>query len=326
MRISIIGAGVSGLTCAHELLLAGHSVVLYAEDLPDRRTSAMATALWHVYLVGNDRADFREIDLATQTLGTLLELTTRRLQTGVQIVRGVELFRSSVAIAPPWSEAFPSFRYLSRKECRAYDGIRWGYEVQTVYADMPRYLFWLRRAVLVMGGVEHRRTVAHLGQLLEHCDMVVNCSGLASRELANDPHMIPVRGQYLTLAIGHRPSEASYVADDEDPEGMCYVVNRRSDVLVGGTEEYGVESTIFDADVSGMLRRASRLVDWLPRDSLPHVTSTVACLRPLRTLGVRVEVDPLTPRVVHNYGHGGSGFSMSWGCAREVVSLIEESI
>ncbi|MEI2710880.1 MAG: FAD-dependent oxidoreductase [Chitinophagaceae bacterium] len=43
-----------------------------------------------------------------------------------------------------------------------------------------------------------------------------------------------------------------------------------------------------------------------------------AGLRPFRNL-VRLEREG---NVVHNYGHGGSGFTLSFGCASEVVSLI----
>ena len=45
-------------------------------------------------------------------------------------------------------------------------------------------------------------------------------------------------------------------------------------------------------------------------------------LRPYRSPGVRLEAEAGT-RIVHNYGHGGSGVTFSWGCAREVVEHVE---
>jgi len=43
-------------------------------------------------------------------------------------------------------------------------------------------------------------------------------------------------------------------------------------------------------------------------------------LRPHRSAGVRVERDSDLP-VIHNYGHGGAGVSLSWGCAEEAADL-----
>ncbi len=44
-------------------------------------------------------------------------------------------------------------------------------------------------------------------------------------------------------------------------------------------------------------------------------------LRPARTNGVRLDHQPGT-RIVHNVGHGGSGVTLSWGCAKETVNLL----
>ena len=45
-------------------------------------------------------------------------------------------------------------------------------------------------------------------------------------------------------------------------------------------------------------------------------------LRPGRT-EVRLEMERIKDRpLVHNYGHGGSGVTLSWGCADEVVELV----
>lgn len=54
-------------------------------------------------------------------------------------------------------------------------------------------------------------------------------------------------------------------------------------------------------------------------DRLFRVT---VCLRPFRAAGPRIEVEQVgRKRVVHNYGHGGSGWSLSWGSAQEAVTL-----
>jgi glycine/D-amino acid oxidase-like deaminating enzyme len=57
-----------------------------------------------------------------------------------------------------------------------------------------------------------------------------------------------------------------------------------------------------------------------------EVFRTTVCLRPFRAMGPRIEAERLGHKtVVHNYGHGGSGWSLSWGSAAEAVRLALES-
>ena len=55
------------------------------------------------------------------------------------------------------------------------------------------------------------------------------------------------------------------------------------------------------------------------RDRMYRVT---VCLRPFRAAGPRIEVERIQgKRIVHHYGHGGSGWSLSWGSAQQAVPL-----
>jgi D-amino-acid oxidase len=55
----------------------------------------------------------------------------------------------------------------------------------------------------------------------------------------------------------------------------------------------------------------------------PNFVAKRVGLRPFRKSGVRLERARLrdSRTIIHNYGHGGSGFTLSWGCAEEVVQL-----
>lgn len=58
------------------------------------------------------------------------------------------------------------------------------------------------------------------------------------------------------------------------------------------------------------------------RVSPDRVIRTVAGLRPYRAQGFVVRAEPLgTKRLVHNYGHGGAGITLSWGTSRLAVDL-----
>ena len=50
------------------------------------------------------------------------------------------------------------------------------------------------------------------------------------------------------------------------------------------------------------------------------------CARPFRPAGPRLELERIGEKnVIHNYGHGGSGWSLSWGCAEEATALARQT-
>jgi len=99
-------------------------------------------------------------------------------------------------------------------------------------------------------------------------------------------------------------------------EGPMYVVPRSRDVVVGGTATEGEWSRTPTPEVaSAILRRALRLV---PELAGAEVLGHRVGLRPSRS-EVRLE---RVGDVVHCYGHGGAGVTLSWGCAREVAELL----
>ena len=54
-----------------------------------------------------------------------------------------------------------------------------------------------------------------------------------------------------------------------------------------------------------------------------RIIREVVGLRPFRDAGFRVEAERIGNKLlIHNYGHGGAGFTLSWGCARSVLGLV----
>src|SRR5579862_5847063 len=59
---------------------------------------------------------------------------------------------------------------------------------------------------------------------------------------------------------------------------------------------------------------------WPIRAELDRMFRVTVCLRPFRAAGPRLDVERVGDKtVVHNYGHGGSGWSLSWGSSRVAV-------
>lgn len=313
----VIGAGVCGLSAAAALLDAGHLVTVYAADPPDLTTSAVAGALWGPHLVG---ADDRVDRWASLTLARFRELAA-------DSAAGAHVLPGLVASADPGDGEPPPFTRGAGNPVRCDPAalppgyaVGWRYSAPVV--DMPAYLEYLLGLVRLGGGrLEIGPALPDLAGALRRwtAPVVVNCAGIGARDLVPDSALIPVRGQVIVAA--NPGLERFFVGDDADGE-VTYILPHGQTVVLGGTHQSGSASRNPDpADAERILDRCTAVE---PRLADAVVLAHRVGLRPFRP-AVRLEAEPAGAgrHIVHCYGHGGAGVTLSWGCAIDVAALIE---
>jgi len=74
-------------------------------------------------------------------------------------------------------------------------------------------------------------------------------------------------------------------------------------------------------------RLSSGIAELAPvRASVDRITGIYVCTRPFRAAGPRIEAERFDDKtIVHNYGHGGGGWSLSWGSSALAVGLARET-
>ena len=306
----MVGAGVVGLSSAIRLAEAGHPVDVLARDLPLETTSATAGGLWLPYLA-------EPTDAVTQwaqvTLLALLELADSAADVGVVLRDGYLLGRGHSP--PDWSEGLKQIELTAVARPTPQHDHGWHLRVPLI--DMTRYLPYLVRRLKAAGGTLTRLPLTALPRR----GLVVNCTGLASRALAGDPSMWPVRGQVVWMT---NPGLTTWWSDESDPQQPTHVLPHAGHVVVGGTAEADNWSmTPVDDITTQIVERARTLVPALRSAS---VTSQRVGLRPARPT-VRLEtVHGPENTVVHCYGHGGCGVTLSWGCADDVLAAVDRIV
>lgn len=312
--VVVVGCGVSGLTTALQLQRLGRAVRIVADRPPEQTTSAVAGATWYPYKV--DPPD-RALGWTAASRPVFESLSLSSEQTGVVLRTCVQMWRRPIERAPWWAAAVPDLATLGQEHLPP--GFAAGYTFTQAVIDMPVYLAHLFELFVAQGGELRHARLSSLTEATGHGDIVVNCTGLRSRDLADDPATHPVRGQWLRV---DNPGIDRVLADFDHPDGDAYVIPHRHSCILGGTAEDDVWDETPSDEVSARIRRRCAELD--PRLAQAAALEQQAGLRPVRRGGVRLELDTLadgTP-CVHNYGHGGAGVTLSWGCADEVTDLV----
>jgi D-amino-acid oxidase len=305
MKIAVIGSGVVGLTSAIRLLEHNHHVTILAKDLPLQTTSSVAAAFWYPSVVSE-----RVRAWCLESLETFRQLA--KAASGISLVNIYELdqfpeAKVQLELAGDLEEVPSVFP----------DPWRYVYRATVPKIDVPVYLPKLAERFSALGGRLEQREVASFEKMAEF-DVIVNCAALGNRQLSNDLDVHPIRGQIIRIKKPDIGEDIIHVNSDTLP---TYIVPRSSDCLLGGT--YQADNWDMNVDKKIAKEILERTITLLPSMGQVEILEHKVGLRPGRS-EVRLELEIINGRpVVHNYGHGSIGHTLSWGCAKEVVRRIE---
>jgi D-amino-acid oxidase len=309
--VIVVGCGVIGLTTAISLRESGLDANIVTAELPEATTSSVAAAIWYPY-----KAYPEDLVLSWgRRTYDVFEKLSAISESGVLMREGVEIWYEP-APDPWWADAVPHVRRLRADELPP--GYGTGHAFVAPVVEMPVYLSYLMDRFAASGGNVERRTLSSLDEVTGQANVIVNCVGLGARDLVADASMHPIRGQIVRV---RNPGLKRFVLDEENPEGVTYIVPRSDDCILGGTAEEGEWNLEPDPETArGILSRCKSLEPQLEgAEVLEHRVG----LRPGRP-AIRLEREdgPADVPLIHNYGHGGSGITLSWGCAEATLELV----
>jgi D-amino-acid oxidase len=309
---TIVGAGVAGLTTAISLAEAGLATRVLTAVPPSETTSAVAGAIWGPVRCGPPDRAYEWSRIGLSVLSALADDPA----TAIRQVSGVEVAATPES-PPDWLDLVPGTRLLGPSELPAGFVSGWRYTVPVV--TMPLYLEYLRARYLAAGGTITVSPVTSLAADSGGAPIVVNCTGIGARDLVPDPLVEPVRGQ--VVVVENPGIDEFYIDHTLRGSGYVYIFPHGDVVLLGGTAEEGAWHRSPDPDITERILRDCAAVD--PRLRGRRIVAERVGLRPCRP-SVRLEPEALPDgrTLWHNYGHGGGGVTLSWGCAREITDAV----
>jgi len=310
--VTIIGCGVIGLSCGITLLENGFKGAIIARDLPLHTVSNHAGAVWFPFKAAPRDLLVRWSAQAHRVFSQLAQDPA----SGVHLTTLVVLDDPSASPHPWWADALPPGGCRAVRPEELPPGYVQGFALQAPLIQPNKYLNFLMDRFLSRGGTIRQEEVQSLSDLDQ--PVLVNCTGLGARQVVPDPDVFPISG-HIALVQATRPVRC--LLDEHGKNALAYVFPRPDVCVLGGTAvDHDWNETPDPHTIQSILSRCRALEPGLADAQL--VDSYVG-LRPGRRV-IRCEAEQVDPHrlVFHNYGHGGSGFTVSWGCAQELVQVL----
>jgi D-amino-acid oxidase len=311
LDVVVVGSGVIGLTTAVVAQEAGLRTSILTKERHPYTTSANSGAIWGPFL---SKIDSRVLEWSFRTLEEFVALS-RLPGTGVEVVKGLGAadFQTQT---PDWVIRLGQNSQcdLSRLPPNYICG--WVYSVPII--DMPAYLNYLANRFEKAGGTIRDAYVKNLDDLAGFAGHIVNCSGLGARMLASDDTLRATKGQ---LVVKENPGITEFFAERGDGPELTYILPQGNKVVLGGTAEWEYQGDGRDEPIlSGIVERCAKIVPGLRQAKMLGYRVGI---RPWReTVRLEHELSSRGTHVIHNYGHGVHGVTLSWACAWAALELL----
>lgn len=368
-KITILGAGVSGITTGIVLQLLGYQTGIIAKDRADNPRKPDDPAFASLYPSASiiPHSVFGDKILSyIRDSQRLFHLLHHRRVDGLTINRHYEVFEYEQN-DPAYASCVDHFhripdhwRSVPLIPHHSSTDQLYGWSFNCLFADWPIYLPRLFHWYKQLGGSITIRRL-HREELDKIRSPLINCTGLAGQQsLFGDPdrkssrimkgHLIKIMGtpdlqnrQGQTISYNYNP-RADLYSDEKGNSQDLYCYPRSDGWILGGSR---LKGTI---DKMGNWQGNTTEADTTNINGIPVPTPILEMNRDIlattfgvslanyadrtayvgyrfickRQGGLRLEKGTETDgMLIHNYGHGGAGVTLSWGCAIEVARLLQ---
>ncbi|RUS80871.1 hypothetical protein EGW08_011390 [Elysia chlorotica] len=322
LRIAVIGAGIVGLSTAVSVQarLPEAQVDVIADRFTTHTTSHGSGGLFVPYANNIPQELNDRWCSASAKHFFSVAASSDAGASGVNFVSGFEL-QALEEHPPPWAKFMINFREIPEQFHHLLKFYKRGYMFTTVIVEGGKYLSWLIQRFETNGGRIIKKKVDAFDELCDDYDLVFNCAGLGAGYLASDPKVQPIRGHIVRVWA---PWIKYFVHCDD----THYFLPQSESAAIGGTRQLGRTDMAPEPHESDRILREMR--ERFPGLEGAKVLYDWVGLRPYRD-PVRVEAEVVSCRgkqlkVVHNYGHGAFGISLSWGTAEYAAELAQQAL
>ncbi|CAG9863905.1 unnamed protein product [Phyllotreta striolata] len=326
-QIAVLGCGIIGMTTAMRLQerFPGLKITIITKETSPNTTSDIAAGYWAPFSLQNT-PEGKILRWSSVTYQQLLKWWKegRAAELGICLLPGSYYTEEKNFQIPSWLETTLGYEKLPAK-CLEHLSRKYGLKLTNGYTftsftwessiALPR----LQKQFIKNGGTIVKREVKSLKEL-DQFDAIINCTGWGAKVLVGDDKMIPIRGQVEKIEAPWQ----FHVKIVDSPRKLGYVIPNTRHCVLGGTAIVTDDTSVNEEQKLNIRKNCAEIA---PSLSNARTKRYLVGLRPGREevrLQVQTNVNNKPPIIIHNYGHGGAGITLSIGCADEVAELVKD--
>ncbi len=363
-KILVIGGGVSGITCALLLQKSGFvTEVISKDDFERVDPSPSLGSLYPAASIIPHSVKHPNLNSLFERSQKVFKHLNLAAFQGLKTHLHFELF-SEKQRKPEYHHLLKKFKVLKSHELSKAPShpeipIQFGYQFECFFADWNIYFPALVKAYLESGGIITKKELKRDQIVSLDSDIIINCAQLGGPELAGEEfepviymgHLVKINGvpplkkdPNETVSYNFTPGKKYYQSEKGHLlDVYCY--SRESDLVLGGSRLTGTISENGDWVGEKVIEPSIKIGKWVIPEQIFSLNSEIIKnyfgsdissykersvhigyrFMGNKEIGLNLSSEQLGGKLlIHNFGHGGAGVTLSWGCAIEIQKMISQ--